>query len=285
MRRIRSLLCVPAHKPELYEKAARSGADCLMFDLEDSVPEQHKASALLALTSWLASDGWRIPGMKAVRINPYTHDALVLRDNGCRVDALVIPKIKHGDELLTPDGIAPTTPLIPVIETPQAIINLRSIVENRAVAGAIFGVADFAAGMGVSDRLCGHGIDDYLEEVNERFAYAKQKLATYCAAFGKFALDTCFAVKGERAAEVVEQSWRNSRSWGFTGAAAIHPAQVKVANLVFRDAREACWAASVIDSDREHAGEVHVDERGFVVGRPVVRQAEAIFDRVGKERA
>ena len=34
----RSILFVPAHKPEWARKALASGADCLVVDLEDSVP-------------------------------------------------------------------------------------------------------------------------------------------------------------------------------------------------------------------------------------------------------
>jgi len=275
MKRIRSLLCVPAHKPALYEKAVRSGADCLMFDLEDSVPPHHKAYALETLVAYLRSSiGKIVPQVVAVRINPYTTDAGTLLDAGCRLDVLVVPKITEARELMTYEGETATVPLLPVIETPGAIVNLRSILALPNVLGGIFGVADFAAGMGVSDRRWGSWID-YGPLTNTRFVYAKQKLATYAAAFGKQALDTCFNV---RDSSHVTATWRGSRSFGFTGAACIHPLQVPIANDLFGPGEiERAWAGRIHAQHAARLGEVWVDENGLVVGIPVDRQARAIL--------
>ena len=43
--RARSLLFVPATKPERFTKALDSGADCIVIDLEDAVAEGSKDSA------------------------------------------------------------------------------------------------------------------------------------------------------------------------------------------------------------------------------------------------
>src|SRR2546421_1896877 len=45
MKPLRSLLFVPGSKPAWMEKALSYGADALIFDLEDSVPNQDKAAA------------------------------------------------------------------------------------------------------------------------------------------------------------------------------------------------------------------------------------------------
>ena len=47
MKPCRSALFVPGHKPSWVEKAAASGADSLIIDLEDSVPVSDKGSARL----------------------------------------------------------------------------------------------------------------------------------------------------------------------------------------------------------------------------------------------
>ncbi len=44
-RHARSLLFVPATKPERFVKALDSGADCIIIDLEDAVAESSKDSA------------------------------------------------------------------------------------------------------------------------------------------------------------------------------------------------------------------------------------------------
>ena len=41
----RSILFVPAHKPEWAHKALAAGADCIVLDLEDSVPVDLKESS------------------------------------------------------------------------------------------------------------------------------------------------------------------------------------------------------------------------------------------------
>ena len=45
----RSFLFVPGNRPERFEKAARSGADAVILDLEDSVPSTDKSEARSAL--------------------------------------------------------------------------------------------------------------------------------------------------------------------------------------------------------------------------------------------
>lgn len=47
--RLRSLLYVPAHVDRFVEKAHARGADAIVLDLEDAVPEAEKDSARAAL--------------------------------------------------------------------------------------------------------------------------------------------------------------------------------------------------------------------------------------------
>jgi citrate lyase subunit beta/citryl-CoA lyase len=272
MKRIRSLLCVPAHRPELYEKAYRTDADCLMFDLEDSTPPQHKDEALATLVEYL-NLGRTAPKIVAVRINPdrrWMGEVEALRSL-CAI--LVVPKVQDVADLQRFNWFGGPA-VLPVIETPLAIVNLRAILSLPGVIGGIFGIADFAAGMGVSDRQYG-AYHDAGEVSSVRFAYAKQKLATYAAAYGKQALDTCFNV---RHPGVVHAAWRWSRAIGFTGGAAIHPMQVPAANIFFGPSQEEQdWAMLThVDHAARH-GEVGVDARGLVVGLPVDRQAQAII--------
>jgi len=45
MKSYRSLLFVPGNRPAWMEKAVGYEADCLILDLEDSVPDQEKVAA------------------------------------------------------------------------------------------------------------------------------------------------------------------------------------------------------------------------------------------------
>lgn len=278
---IRSLLCVPAHRPQLYAKACATAADCLMIDLEDSVPIERKDEAFRAFSS----SGWSIlhttPKVKLfVRVNPDRFlDECALAYNH-HAHAVVVPKVQSAHDVTAVADVFPGS-LVPVIETPQAIVNLRSIVSHRFVIGCIFGVADYAAGLGVSDRLfadCG-GQPEF-RPWQYRFQAVRELLAVTCRAYSKFALDTCFAVKGDRPADRTAVSFGHARDIGFTGGACIHPIQVPVANRIFgMQDREIEWAQATAASHKAHAGEVHVDHWGNVVGMPVNRQAFNILGR------
>ena len=65
--RLRSLLFVPGDRPERFAKAAASGADAIILDLEDSVALSRKADARAAIADYLAGER---PVTAIVRVNP-----------------------------------------------------------------------------------------------------------------------------------------------------------------------------------------------------------------------
>ena len=65
--RLRSLLFVPGDRPERFAKAAGSGADAIILDLEDSVSLANKDAARHAVADYLA--GAR-EVVTLVRVNP-----------------------------------------------------------------------------------------------------------------------------------------------------------------------------------------------------------------------
>jgi len=90
---MRSLLFVPGDRPERFEKAAATGADALILDLEDAVALSAKSAARAAVRSYLR-DAKRGPSL-FVRINPlgsaHAHEDLIaLLD--ARPDGIVLPK-------------------------------------------------------------------------------------------------------------------------------------------------------------------------------------------------
>ena len=58
MMKLRSLLFVPADRPERFAKAAASGADAIIIDLEDSVAAVDAEDNTLVITV-TGPDGWR----------------------------------------------------------------------------------------------------------------------------------------------------------------------------------------------------------------------------------
>ncbi|GAA4671548.1 CoA ester lyase [Nocardioides nanhaiensis] len=95
MRPYRTVLFVPAHKPAWAEKALASGADCVVLDLEDSVPHDLKAQARHTVRETL-------PRLRAARpdvglfVRP---NALATRLSGADLEEVVCPEL---DGLFTP---------------------------------------------------------------------------------------------------------------------------------------------------------------------------------------
>src|SRR3546814_4794636 len=65
--RLRSLLFVPGDRPERFAKAAASGADAIILDLEDSVSPANKETARAAVADYLAGPREVVT---LVRVNP-----------------------------------------------------------------------------------------------------------------------------------------------------------------------------------------------------------------------
>ena len=66
--RIRSMLFIPANKPQLAPKAVACGADAIIWDLEDAVPEAEKSRAREQLREHLETSA-DLPLKQFVRIN------------------------------------------------------------------------------------------------------------------------------------------------------------------------------------------------------------------------
>lgn len=252
---------VPAHRRRCLEKSLTLAADALVFDLEDSVPGDKKDEALVVLDDFLQQTG-KIDKQLFVRVNPGTQWKEWDRV-GKWLTGVMVPKVRRRDDLVLHD-----VPTFIVVETPMAVLRLEDFFGLQHVLGGVFGVGDYAAGMGVVDR-------EWVGSVNSRFAYAKQRLATVARAFDKQALDTSFFVKGADAVYNTRKQWDETASWGFTGASPIHPSHVPVANDAFAAShKEVRWAVEVVNGTRKNNGEVWVDGGGYVVGPPHMKQVE-----------
>ena len=67
--RLRSLLYVPAHSERFLSRAHERGADAIILDLEDAVPQEHKQAARDGLPASVAAVR-RNGAQVFVRINP-----------------------------------------------------------------------------------------------------------------------------------------------------------------------------------------------------------------------
>lgn len=228
--RLRSLLFVPGDRPERFAKAAASGADALILDLEDSVVPAHKAVARAAIAARLATPR-ALPLI--VRVNPlgsdFIDDDLVAVLPG-KPDAIMLPKAEGAPSIaaLAGGGI----PVLPVAtETPAAIFELGSY---RAcadrLAGLTWGAEDLPAAIGASTSREADG--DYTAP----YQLARSLTLFAAHAAGVPAIETVYP--DFRDLDGLAAYAARGRRDGFTGMMAIHPTQVPVINAAFTPSPE-----------------------------------------------
>ncbi len=235
----RSLLFLPGDNPRFLAKALASQADGLILDLEDAVAPHQKPAARLAVAQALGSADFGAKE-KAVRINslstPYGREDVEVVVPA-RPHTLVVPKVngiremQEMDDLVTGVEKAHGLPLggvklMPIIETPLAVINVESIaLAGPRVTGLMFGSGDYV----VSTR--GRLTDEEWE-----LLYPRTKTLLASRAAGVDAIDLVWPKVKDL--EGLEKSARRASVLGYDGKAIIHPDHVPIVNRVFSPAPE-----------------------------------------------
>ena len=148
----RSVLYMPAANERALEKAKTISADAIIFDLEDAVAPDAKPDA-------------RARAVAAVQSGEYGNRELTIRCNGLDTEwgaddiaaagaaspsAVVIPKVDTVEQVdavsaqLDAAGASADTMIWPMIETPTAMFNVRSIAAHPRVAVLVMGTNDLA---------------------------------------------------------------------------------------------------------------------------------------------
>jgi citrate lyase subunit beta / citryl-CoA lyase len=278
--RLRSLLFVPGDRPERFVKAAASGADAIILDLEDSVSPANKEAARAAIADYLA--GTR-EVVTLVRVNPldgHMTAADVAAVIGARPDAIMLPKAEGAPSIQQLDTIlrseaaddASLPAILPIAtETPAAIFTLGSYREvKERLLGLTWGAEDLPAAIGATTSREEDG--GYTEPY--RVARALTLFAAHAA--GSAAIDTVFpAIKDE--AGLAAYAARARRD-GFTGMMAIHPSQVEPINAAFTpSAEEAARAQAIVDAFAANPGAGVLQVDGKMVDAPHLKQARHIL--------
>jgi citrate lyase subunit beta/citryl-CoA lyase len=276
--RLRSLLFVPGDRPDRMAKAAASGADALILDLEDSVAAEKKTEARCAVAAFLA-------GPRAlpifVRIDNDSAEQDLAAITPAKPDGIILPKADGGkavaqlDQRLTALGDSAARILPIATETPGAIFALGSYGgASRRLCGLSWGVEDLSAAVGAATAREADGRYTPLFET-------VRALALFAAsAAGVPAIETIFpALEDEEGLKAYAERGRRD---GFTGMLAIHPAQIEVINKTFTpSSAELAWARRVVEAFAAdpQAGVLKLD--GQMLDAPHLAQAKNILNRAG----
>lgn len=259
----RSYLFVPGNRPERFAKAYESGADIVIIDLEDAVPQGEKVLAREAVAAWLSADHPVHIRLNATETEWFQDDVTALQRDG--VAGVILPKAEKRDEVARlanelPAGVG----IVPLAETALAIWNALELASAPQVERLAFGSIDFQLDTGINGE-------------NEELLYARSRLVLASRIAGILPpLDgVTAAVDG---AELLAADVERARRLGFGGKLCIHPRQIETVNKGFLPTEEEiAWAKRVVTAiGATGEGATRVD--GKMVDRPVIEKARRILE-------
>ena len=242
----RSVLYMPASNARALEKAKVLDADGIILDLEDAVAPDAKDLAREQACEAIAAGGFgsrevilRVNGLDTVWGQA---DVAAAAEAGA--DAILFPKISSAAEVarceaaLAEAGVAASTRLWIMIETPLAILNLAEIAAT--------------AGMPASRLSCFvMGTNDLAKETRARLTAGRLPmlgwLSTAVAAARAYGLDILDGVyNGLQDEAGLIRECEEGRDMGMDGKTLIHPNQIGPANRVFAPSEQEVEQARAI---------------------------------------
>jgi citrate lyase beta subunit len=290
----RSMLYVPASRPNMIEKAAASDADAVCIDLEDAVTVDEKpASRANVVRAFRELDFGR--KLKAFRINgldtPFAYRDLieVVEEVGDRIDVVMMPKahlpqdVRFVCMLLTQielaKGFTRQIGLEVQIESAKGFLWVREIAEaSPRLQALIFGPGDYSATMQMPVANIGELDENDHFYPGHRWHAVMHAVVAAARANGLRAIDGPYA--GYRDTSGLERASRIARVMGFDGKQCIHPSQLAVVNEIFSpSAEEVTRAKAVVDAyeDAAKAGRGATGKDGKMIDYANIRMAKALL--------
>ena len=254
----RTEMTYPGHNLKLHQNAAdpvKCPVDHVMADFEDACPYEFKGekSRKVMVEALNTLDF----GKKVITVRPNNihspffkgdMEAIVMGAPN-RFHGIVLPKTRGPeeirevskvlDEMEKRAGWKYRIQIESLIETPHSLIKAYEIATaSDRMCGLIFGIADFAANIGVREIV---------ERQNENFHYAKQATVVAAKAAGLHAVDNVYLRlwRKEDSPERVAELQRGLReknvgaaSLGMDGTWVIHPQQAPICNECYTPSKE-----------------------------------------------
>lgn len=285
MKPYRSALFVPGNRAAWMEKAIGYGADCLILDLEDSVPDQEKVAARPLVRAAIVSLKARGQAVN-VRINGFATGLTFDDLEGVlcpELDGVALPKVetvadmRELDALLTHlekrMGIPPGT-----IETPlgcETAAAMRNTYEIATSCPRVKRVTLAAGPGGDAARAIGYL---WSKEGTETL-YLRSKTVLDCRAAG-IQYPTVSSWWNIKDLEGLEKDARWNRQLGFRGQTVMHPSHVPIVNRVFTpSAEEIAYFEGLIQAmeDARKRGIAAVTYKGDMVDEAMVKTAREML--------
>ncbi len=286
MRLRRSMMFVPGNNPGMIKDAGIFGADCIMFDLEDSVATTEKDAARFLVYNALTTLDYGNTEI-VVRINDLS-SGLGVADLEAIVraqpDVIRLPKTENAQDVIDCEveieriereaGIpVGTTGMMAAIETAGGVLNAYEIAHSsKRLIGIALGAEDYVTDLKTTRS------DDGTE-----LFFARGMILNAARSAGIDALDTVYSDVNN------EEGFRREatliKKMGFSGKSIINPRQIEPLHEIFMPReKDLIKARAVMEAIREanERGSGVASLNGKMIDRPVVLRAQYLLELAGE---
>lgn len=265
-----AVMFAPAHRAELIPKAYQR-ADMVIIDLEDGAGDGDRRAMYDTVRSAELPPGRTILRTCGPAHPGFGGDVALARELG--IGLVMVPKLT---------GTVPATlaglKVIAMVETPQAVVNIATLIGHDDVVGLFWGAEDLITLLGGThsrfqdDEATPGAYRDVIR-------HTRAQVLLHATAAGKFAIDAIHADFRDVDGQFTE-ALDAARS-GFVATACIHPAQVEAVRRAYRpEEQQLEWARKVVAGAESVDGAFQVD--GMMIDAPLVTQARRILERAGE---
>jgi citrate lyase beta chain, acyl lyase subunit len=276
----RTMLFVPGNNPKKIVGAEVYGADCIIYDLEDSVSVFEKDSARILVKYALRYN--RPECRIGIRINqsdtPYYKE-----DVECMVplkpDFLRLPKAECAEDIINLDRLITKTEK--EFGIPEGSVKIVASIENALGVMNSYKIASaskrmLAIGLGAEDFRTDMGMQR--SESAEEILFARNLIALHAHAANIKAMDYVYSnfknEEGFRADTLL------GKKLGYTGKSVVHPSQVSIVHEIYTPSEEEIDNAKAIFAAYEEAlkcGSGVTSLNGKMIDKPMVTRAMAVL--------
>jgi citrate lyase subunit beta/citryl-CoA lyase len=274
----RTRLYLPGNEPHFFLNAGLHKPDCIILDLEDSVPHAEKDVARILVRNALRQLNFG-DSERMVRINPFPlgiEDLQHVIPHG--VQTILIPKSESAAtigriereiaSIAERHNIRQEIYLLPIIESALGVVHAYEIANaSEWNCGLAIGLEDYTADLGVERTKAG----------NESI-YARSAVVNAAKAAGIQALDSVFSDVGDDVG--LRQSVIEAKALGFDGKGCIHPRQIEIIHEAFAPTEaEVAHAHQVVAAFEEarRIGSAVVSLDSKMIDAPVVKRAQRVL--------
>ena len=279
---VRSWLFVPGDSEKKLGKAAMTGADVLILDLEDSVAAENKAAARGMTGEWLAAHRVAVTEgprqgrwvrINALDSNEWREDLRAVLPGA--PDGIMLPKSAGPEsvqqlsaEIYELEGRARLAPnavkIMPLVsETAAAALTIAQYASAAMprLAGLTWGAEDLSAAIGATRKRDADG------RWTDTFRYARTQTLLAAHTTGVLAIDTLHADFAD--GKGLKRAAEEARADGFAGMLAIHPAQVEIINAAFTPSEEElAQARAIVAAFKANPGTGALQIEGSMIDMP-----------------